>query len=511
MPAKYLRLPVDVLRKEDSSEYCLFCLPSGGRDLLLSVAERFTWDIYVNGDGTKAQLSDSEAALVDDTIRGLIMGCDFESIATALDNIATALGNLQMTTTVNNTCAPDVNVTCGDGGSFIVYPGPGQPPIINPGPLPDTPVNPSDPLPWPTDWPSTPLDPEVDAPPFDYTDWGSYDVAACEAANGVVELAYQMIRAIKDFFQEDLILLAWLIVAINAVISSGIALLFSTAFVIKLAEIAYKLAANLEVEVTIQFLQDIEDWISENRQDLVCDLYEARAGGNSGVNTMLARVLDFAAGLEYAQAEFSTIQELITMIFPPGLFFAALAGGADFENTNAVPCDNCGEEFTPPGVGYAFVPVPYELLTWVKDAHVTVEEGSVFGVAHLHKPTLHYGGATETIQFSALRAYYSLPTEARVIAVMTNLYDASHYVEPYRASIGGVNMVPGYTRLKSYDSWRAEVQALDGGQFVAQFNVQVYGGGDFAASLSTQGYMLNGMNAAFDGTLDMRVFVLFRL
>lgn len=511
MPAKYLRLPVDVLRKEDSSEYCLFCLPSGGRDLLLSVAERFTWDIYVNGDGTNAQLSDSEAVLVDDTIRGLIMGCDFESIATALDNIATALGNLQMTTTVNNTCAPDVNVSC-NGGSFITIPGPGQPPIINPGPLPDTPINPDDPLPWPPDWPTTPLDPDVDNPPFDFTDWGSYDVAACEAANGVVELAYQMIRAIKDFFQEDLILLAWLIVAINAVISSGIALLFSTAFVIKLAEIAYKLATNLEVEVTIQFLQDIENWISENRQDLVCDLYEARAGGNSGVNTMLARVLDFAAGLEYAQAEFSTVQELITMIFPPGLFFAALAGGADFENQNAVPCDSCGDEFTQPGTGYAFVPMPYSVSTWVKDAHVSVSAGDNDSILRVIKPTLHYGGATATAQLAAIKSYYNLPSEALLIATVTNLYDATHYTSPYSASVGGVAMVPSQTRLKSYDIRRSEVEALDGGNFVAQFDALVYGGGDFnQVSLSVAAYMLNSMNSAYNGSMEMRNFLLFRL
>lgn len=511
MAQRFLRLPIAALRKEDSMDYCLFCLPSGGRDLLLAMADRLLWDIYVNDDGGKAQLSDNEAALVDSTIRGLMMSCDFSTIATALDNIATALGNLQMTTTVNNNCAPDVNVSC-DGSSFITIPGPGQPPIINPGPLPDAPIDPSDPVTWPPDWPTTPLDPEADDPPFDFTDWGSYDVAACEAANAAVEFAYQMARAIKDFFEQDVILLAWLVVAINAVLTVGIAALFSTAFVVKLAELAWRLATNFEIEVTIQVLQDIQDWISDNRQDLVCDLYGARAGGVSGVNSMLARVLNFAAGIEYAQAEFSTLQEIVTMLFPPGLFFAALAGGADFENQNAVPCDSCGDEFTQPGTGYAFVPMPYSVSAWAKDAHVSVSAGDNDYILRVNKPTLHYGGATATAQLAAIKSYHNLPAEAILIAAVTNLYDATHYTSPYGASVSGTVMVPSQTRLKSYDIRRAEVEALDGGDFVAQFGAAVYGGGDFGqVSASVAAYMLNSMNVAYNGSMEMRMFLLFRL
>lgn len=70
---------------------------------------------------------------------------------------------------------------------------------------------------------------------------------------------------------------------------------------------------------------------------------------------MLARVLNFAAGLEYAQAEFSTVQELVTMILPPGLFFAALAGAVDYENANFVDCGLCDEPYEEPPAGLHWV------------------------------------------------------------------------------------------------------------------------------------------------------------
>ena len=335
MANKPLRIPVDLLN--NAVESGIFCLPLAGRDVLLSIADRLLWDIYVDASGNKVILDDKQMAVIEETIEGLLMGCEFPDYSSELAALAEAIASIQ----ISSTCAPNITVSCGDS-SFITIPGPGVPPVINPGPLPDVPIDTDNPVPLPDDYPSVPLNPEVDAPPFDFPDWGAYDVAACEAANAAVDFGYQLLRAIRDFVTQDLVLLAWLVVAINAVLTGGIALLFSSAFVIKLAEIAYKLITRWEITVTIEFLDDMIAFIEENRQDMVCDLYESRAGGMSGVNSMLARVMNFAAGLEYAQAEFSTVQELVTMILPPGLFFAALAGAVDYENSNFVDCAGCG-------------------------------------------------------------------------------------------------------------------------------------------------------------------------
>ncbi|MBK8706567.1 MAG: hypothetical protein IPN33_25360 [Saprospiraceae bacterium] len=348
MANKPLRIPVDLLN--NAVESGIFCLPLAGRDVLLSIADRLLWDIYVDASGNKVILDDKQMAVIEETIEGLLMGCEFPDYSNELAALAEAIASIQ----ISSTCAPNITVSCGDS-SFITIPGPGMPPVINPGPLPDVPVDPDNPVPLPDDYPSVPLDPEVDAPPFDYPDWGAYDVAACEAANAAVDFGYQLLRAIRDFVTQDLILLAWLVVAINAVLTGGIALLFSSAFVIKLAEIAYKLITRWEITVTIEFLDDMIAFIDANRQDMVCDLYESRTGGMSGVNSMLARVLNFAAGLEYAQAEFSTIQELVTMILPPGLFFAALAGAVDYENANFVDCGLCDEPYEGPPTGLHWV------------------------------------------------------------------------------------------------------------------------------------------------------------
>ena len=344
MPQQYLRLPVDVLRKQDSSDYCLFCLPSGGRDVLLAMAERMLWDIYVNEDGTKAALSDSERAIVDDTIRGLIMACDFATIATALDNIATALDSMS----VNVTCAPDVNVTCGSGSDFIVYPGPGLPPVINPGPLPDGDGY-DDPLPWPPEFPTTPIDPEVEGPPAGWEDWETYDTDACRAANAVVEYAYQWARQNYDFWAQDVYTLAQLVVVVVNILTLGWAVLFSRALIVKMATVAYKMKDSFTLAGIAEFFASCMDYIQDNRQELVCSIYSARVGGSDGMNDFIANIFEWAAGTAAYVADAPLITELLGYFFPPSLFGAAMVSGIGYTGVNAVSCENCDSN-GPPGI-----------------------------------------------------------------------------------------------------------------------------------------------------------------
>lgn len=350
MPQQYLRLPVDVLRKEDSSDYCLFCLPSGGRDVLLAMSERMLWDIYVNGDGTKAALSDSERAIVDDTIRGLIMACDFATIATALDNIATALDNMG----VNVTCAPDVNITCGSGSDFIVYPGPGLPPIINPGPLPDGDGY-DDPLPWPPEFPTTPIDPEVEGPPAGWEDWETYDTDACRAANAVVEYAYQWARQNYDFWSQDVYTLAQLVVVVVNILTLGWAVLFSRALIIKMAAVAYKMKDSFTLAGIAEFFAGCMGYVQDNRQELVCSIYSARVGGSDGMNDFIASMFGWAAGTAAYVADATLITELLGYFFPPSLFGAAMVSGIGYAGANSVDCQLCEEPYEPPPAGLHWV------------------------------------------------------------------------------------------------------------------------------------------------------------
>ena len=141
--------------------------------MLLSIADRLLWDIYVDASGNKIILDDRQMAIIEETIEGLLMGCEFPDYSDELAALAEAIASIQISTS----CAPNVTVNCGSDSNFIVYPDPSSPPIINPGPLPDTPIDPDNPIPYPTDFPLDPLDPEGD-PPAGWETWESYDADA---------------------------------------------------------------------------------------------------------------------------------------------------------------------------------------------------------------------------------------------------------------------------------------------------------------------------------------------
>jgi len=416
MPDKALRLPVSVLQKDSSQDYCLFCLPSGGRDLLLSMAHRLEWDIYVTDDGDRVVLTDAERAIVDATIEGLIMSCDFSAIAAGLEAIAAALAS-NAGNQVSLTCAPDVNINCGGGGDFIVIPGPGQPPIVNPGPVPDEPIDPDNPIPYPPDWPTDPTAPGTGEPPGDYQDWETFDLAACEAANAMVEWAYQNCLAIADVVGDDLLILAVLVMTISNVIWSGIAVIFTTGYIIKLAETIIAFRKALLPAVAEEFFLGIAEWLDENRQSLVCDLYTSRANGTSGVNTFLARIFNYAAGGAAAAANWTAVQEALVMLFPPAMFFAMLGAGVGYENENAVSCDTCDGFIT-------FTPDSFDInlaLAVLSRVAVTIENAAI-RVEKTQDSQNYFGSANlgSCVDFAALKSRYGV---SNIVGACVELVD----------------------------------------------------------------------------------------
>lgn len=341
MANKALRLPVSELRKEGASNRALFCLPVGGRDVLLSMADRLLWDIYQENDGTRVVLSDSERAIVESTIEGLLMSCDFdfEDIKDGLQAIADALENLPQ---ASFTCSPDITVNCGTGDNFIVIPGPGQPPIINPGPLPDDPLDPDNPFPIPDDWPTEPLDPETDPPPFGES-WAEYDQDACAAANAIWNAEYQCCRILQEQLTETTVTLALLVIAINAVAVGGIALLFSREFIITLARSAWRLVSAAGLELVEDFFGEIADLLLENKQQMICFLYRARRGGNSDINDYISLTWNFALGTALYIAEPDMVQGWMRLLFSEGKLQILLAAGQSYSVPNPLDCSGCEE------------------------------------------------------------------------------------------------------------------------------------------------------------------------
>ena len=336
MANKPLRIPVELL--DNAVESGIFCLPLAGRDVLLSIADRLLWDIYVDASGNKVILDDKQMAVIEETIEGLLMGCEFPDYSNELAALAEAIASIQ----ISSTCAPNVTVNCGSDSNFIVYPDPTSPPIINPGPLPDAPIDPDNPIPYPPDFPTDPLDPEGE-PPAGWETWENYDADACAAANAIVEYAYQYARQNKDFFGQDVYTLAAIIVVVVNILTVGFAVLFSRTLIIKIGEVIWKMANWLPLEAVEQFFEEMENYIQANRQDLVCTLYESRLSGSDGMNNFLSSIFGFASGTAAYIADASLVTELLGYIFPPSLFAGSIVGGIAYSGENSLSCEDCGE------------------------------------------------------------------------------------------------------------------------------------------------------------------------
>ena len=339
MANKALRLPVSELRKEGAGDSALFCLPMGGRDVLLSMADRLLWEIYQEHDGTRVILSDGEKAIMESTIEGLLMACefDFTPIGDGLQAIADALENLP---TSQFTCAPDVTVNCGSSSDFIIIPGPGENPIINPGPLPDRPPTPDDIIPLPDGYPTEPFEPGTGTPPAPFATWGEYDEAACAAANAIVEFVYRMMRAISDFLAGDIYTWGAMIAVIVNVNSYGLGVVFTRLFVLKIAEIVGWLD---DLGVAGDVAAGIADFTDANREQIVCAMYQNRANGSAAANAVIAPVMNFAAGVAAWQESLPWIANLVEFSVPTTLMPAAIWAALAYENPNAVDCSTCEE------------------------------------------------------------------------------------------------------------------------------------------------------------------------
>lgn len=362
--SKALRLPVSLLQKGDSASYCLFCLPSGGRDILLSMAHRMLWDIYVDGDGARVQLSDAERAIIDATIEGLIMGCEFPDYSEELNALAEAIANISLSVT----CAPDVNVTCGDGNNWIVYPDPGAPPVINPGPLPDVPIDPDNPVPPVDGWPDEPLDPDVDNPPFG-DNWDTYDADACAAANAVVDAVQKSAARLQQVFVGDVSTLAGIVLALNAVAVGGLALIFSREFIIELARSVWRLYIASSLAEAAGLFGSISEWVNENKQMLVCFLYSHRTGGSDAMNEYIAAAWEFFTGTAMYLSQPTIATAIFRMMFADNTFQTILAAGLAYSPTDPVDCSLCEQS------RFIAVPVPDSLFNTaaVTLTRVTIE------------------------------------------------------------------------------------------------------------------------------------------
>lgn len=275
--------------------------------------------------------------------------------------------------------------------------------IVNPPATQNDYYTPPDVLPPGVDSPPIVGDEDADPPPtwgddIAWEDWASYNLDACRVANQMVEWQYQFWRKWADFFQQDVFTLAAAVVVVVNLVSYGLAALFDRRLQYKIVEIVGKLAF---LDIIGDYAAGARDEIAENRQELVCELYQQRRNVSSWSNVLVNRILALStSGLE-TQAELSTIQELLSYALPPSLGLWMLKGAVSYTNDNAVSCQDCGGGSGAWVVNYDQTSLASEsayTISGVSESGFTVSgylvRGSVTAIAiSLWKPE-NYGGDT---------------------------------------------------------------------------------------------------------------------
>ena len=253
---------------------------------------------------------------------GMTMTC--EEIQACIDGIDLT-GLVQITN----------NISCG-GDSFITIDNPGQEPVINPPPLG---TEPQEPVITPPDGvviPTEPVDFGSQEPPDGFATWDEYDSGACQAANALVEFAYQTAVRMALFTSAESSVLAKIVVFVSSVFAGVWSGFFVPAMVIKLAEHLFSLA---KVEDVGLLFTSVASYISANRQELVCSLYANRADSSGWENWLVDKLASATAGsLSSANSASSWLLSL-TWLIPSNLGSQMLFGGNSYNVASPLPCD----------------------------------------------------------------------------------------------------------------------------------------------------------------------------
>lgn len=260
------------------------------------------------------------------------MDFDCETMKDCLIEVARAIS---VNVTVNNSCgvSSDTMYCVNDDGDIT----------INPPPIGDLPVQPVVPLPPGITEPPEPFEPGVGEPPPGWEDWEAYDEDACLAANGLVSYAREFFFQNGTFLSEDLFTMAAaLVVIVNMLTSaSGFLVIFDRALLLKIVEVVGRLQI---FEPVGEIFLAIADYIDDNRQEFVCELYTARGNASDWENIAMAKIFQFAESLFYTEGGKGFFLDMLAFMLPGGLALNLIYKNATFTEGTAVDCSIC----TPP-------------------------------------------------------------------------------------------------------------------------------------------------------------------
>ena len=259
------------------------------------------------------------------------MAFDCEAMKECLIEVAKAIS---VNVTVNNSCGAsgsDAFYCVSDDGTTIINP----PPVGDTPPPPPTLPPDIDPVPVVT--------PDEGDPPEGWETWEAYDASACNAANAYVDFVARALRWIASFIESDLIQISVLVVSLFALLGGGLVGLFSRSTMILIAEMVYQLLA---LEWLTDEIDDMAQWVEDNRQELVCGLYRKRGNINEATTDFIADLYGEAVALvtdiEDSGTWLSYWYKLANMFFGGELlhYFMRLESPV---NPNFVNCSLCDE------------------------------------------------------------------------------------------------------------------------------------------------------------------------
>lgn len=265
-------------------------LPEYRAALLGSLAYLEQWTAWERDDEHNALKSASLWRVANATTRlNWELGCEGDEMAFDCELMKDCLIEIAKAISVNVT----VNNSCGASGSDTFYcVSDDGTTIINPPPIGDAPPPPPT-LP-PGMEPVPIVEPGVGEPPTGWETWGEFDASACNAANAYVDYVIRSLRWIASFIESDLIQIATLVVSLFALLGGGLAGLFSRSTLVLMAELIYEILA---LEWLTDEIDDLAQWVEDNRQELVCSIYRKRGNVDEAVTDFIADFYREAAGI----------------------------------------------------------------------------------------------------------------------------------------------------------------------------------------------------------------------
>lgn len=247
------------------------------------------------------------------------MSCESYDYTGVFGDIADAIRAISISQVVNCGASPGL---CIDEDGNTTYTPPPEPEHI-----PDT------------DGGTWPYNPDVDEPPDAYNNWTEFDARACYVANSMWQVLYWQVLAINGVVG-TFTTLAVGIVVLAAALPAAFVSAVGLATVAGLAQGYLELAV---LEDITDLIPEIQDWLVEQKEEIVCTIYTHRHNIPGMKIEILAVMMAYLRStLSLTEQESAALSNFMIKAFPVNLLFNWLyEAGEAIEAEELIDCSTC--------------------------------------------------------------------------------------------------------------------------------------------------------------------------